>query len=399
MPAYTNLCKNVSSYRKLSLMTDSTIQFLRDLIAINSVNPSLVSGAAGENQIGAAIANKLRAGGLDVQLEQLTAGRSNVIGVLEGKQKGRSLMFCGNMDTVGVAGMETPFDPIEKDGRIYGRGSQDMKGGLAAMVAAALDLSKSGGLPAGRLLLAAVVDEEYASIGADALVRTWKADAAVVGEPTDMKIAVGHKGFQWVEITTEGVAAHGSRPADGRDAIMRMGRVLSRLEKLDRELQSRHPHAIHGTASLHASLVAGGRELSTYPDQCILEMERRTIDGEPDRCALAEVENILADLRNQDTEFKASAKSLFLRPPYLTPSGNELPRMIAAAMMRKGIEPSLGRVSFWTDAAVLGQAGIPAVVFGPGGAGLHSVSEYVLGEDVLTCRDALVELAREFCCG
>src|SRR6266571_4134684 len=191
MPAYTNLCKNVSSYRKLSLMTDSTIQFLRDLIAINSVNPSLVSGAAGENQIGAAIADRLRAGGLDVQLEQLTAGRSNVIGVLEGKQKGRSLMFCGHMDTVGVAGMETPFDPIEKDGRIYGRGSQDMKGGLAAMVAAALELSKSSGLPAGRLVLAVVVDEEYASIGADALVHTWKADAAVVGEPTDMKIAVG----------------------------------------------------------------------------------------------------------------------------------------------------------------------------------------------------------------
>src|SRR5213596_3569392 len=171
MPAYTNLCKNVSSYRKLSLMADSTIQFLRDLIGINSVNPSLVSGAAGENQIGAAIANKLRAGGLDVQLEPLAAGRSNVIGVIEGKQKGRSLMFCGHMDTVGVAGMETPFDPVEKDGRIYGRGSQDMKGGLAAMVAAALDLSNSSGLPAGRLVLAAVVDEEYASIGADALVQ------------------------------------------------------------------------------------------------------------------------------------------------------------------------------------------------------------------------------------
>src|SRR5436309_2247628 len=175
MPAYTNLCKNVSSYRKLSLVADSTIQFLRDLIGINSVNPSLVSGAAGENQIGAAIANKLRAGGLDVQLEPLAAGRSNVIGVIEGKQKGRSLMFCGHMDTVGVAGMETPFDPVEKDGRIYGRGSQDMKGGRAAMVAAPLGLAKSGGLPAGRLAPPAVLDEEHASIGADALVRNWKA--------------------------------------------------------------------------------------------------------------------------------------------------------------------------------------------------------------------------------
>src|SRR5438034_2090213 len=292
MPAYTNLCKNVSSYRKLSLMTDSTIQFLRDLIAINSVNPSLVSGAAGENQIGAAIANKLRAGGLDVQLEPLAAGRSNVIGVIEGKQKGRSLMFCGHMDTVGVAGMETPFDPVQKDGRIYGRGSQDMKGGLAAMVAAALHLAKHGGLKSGRVMIAAVIDEEYASIGAERLVTKFRADAAVVGEPTDMKIALGHKGFEWVEVITEGVAAHGSRPADGRDAILRMGRVLSRLEKLDRELQSRHPHPIQGAGSLHASLIHGGRELSTYPDECILEMERRTLTGEPKECALAEVENI-----------------------------------------------------------------------------------------------------------
>src|SRR5436189_5742796 len=247
-------------------------------------------------------------------------------------------MFCGHMDTVGVAGMETPFDPIEKDGRIYGRGSQDMKGGLAAMVAAALDLSKSGGLPAGRLVLAAVVDEEYASIGADALVRTWKADAAVVGEPTDMKIAVGHKGFQWVEITTEGVAANGSRPADGRDAIVRMGRVLSRLEKLDRELQSKHPHAIQGTGSLHASLIHGGRELSTYPDECIVEMERRTVSGEPDRCALGEVEKILDDLRSEDSEFKASARFLFSRPPYLTPPDHELPRMIESAIARQGLK-------------------------------------------------------------
>src|SRR5437870_2929897 len=238
-------------------MGDSTINLLRDLIAIDSVNPSLVPGAAGEKEIAATIAAKLGAGGMDVQIQQVAPGRSNVIGVLDSKQKGPSLMFCGHMDTVGVAGMDAPFDPAEKNGRVYGRGSQDMKGGLASMIAAALYLSRNGGLPAGRLIVAAVIDEEYASIGAEELVKAWKADAAVVGEPTDMKIAVGHKGFEWVEITTEGIAAHGSRPAEGRDAIMRMGRVLSRSEKLDRELHAWHPHVIHGTASLHASLVAG----------------------------------------------------------------------------------------------------------------------------------------------
>src|SRR2546428_7713650 len=106
----------------------------------------------------------------------------NVIGVLEGKQKGRSVMFCGHMDTVGVIGMDAPFDPVQKDGRVYGRGSQDMKGGLTSMIAAALQMSRSGGLKAGRVVVAGVVDEEYGSIGADALVTKWKADAAVVGE-------------------------------------------------------------------------------------------------------------------------------------------------------------------------------------------------------------------------
>ena len=260
-------------------------------------------------------------------------------------------------------------------------------------------LSRNGGSPAGRLIVAAAIDEEYASIGAQALVTAWKADAAVVGEPTDMKIAVGHKGFEWVEITTEGIAAHGSRPAEGRDAILRMGRVLSRLERLDRELQMRQPHPVHGTASLHASFIAGGRELSTYPNQCTLQMERRTIEGEPNACALTEAEAILNDLQREDSEFKASARFLFSRPPYLTPADHHLPGMIESALAQRGTKAIRGGMSFWTDAALLGQAGIPSVVFGPGGAGLHSISEYVIADDVITCRDALSELAKEFCSG
>ena len=378
-------------------MSDRTIDILRDLIAIDSVNPSLASSGGGEAEIANAIAATLRQGGLDVEIQEVAAGRSNVIGILEGRQQGRSLMLCGHMDTVGVAGMDAPFDPVQKDGRIYGRGSQDMKGGLASMIAAILRIAENGGLAAGRMLLAAVVDEEYASIGADALVTKWKADAAVVGEPTDMKIAVGHKGFEWVEITTEGVAAHGSRPADGRDAIMRMARVLARLEKLDREIQSRKPHPIHGTGSLHASLINGGRELSTYPDWCTLQMERRTIAGEPNRCAFLEVEKILDDLKSEDPEFKASAKFLFSRPPYLTPEDHDLPQMIGALVAGRGMKPVRGGMTFWTDAAILGEAGIPSIVFGPRGAGLHSTLEYVFEEDVLACRDILIELATGFC--
>ena len=145
------------------------------------------------------------------------------------------------------------------------------------------------GLARGRLIVAAVVDEEYASIGADALVRDWTADGAVVTEPTDLQVGISHKGFAWIDIETLGRAAHGSRPLDGRDAILRMGRVLQRLEALDRELQSRPAHPMMGPGSLHASIVSGGRELSSYPDRCRLQMERRTIGGESGDGALQEV--------------------------------------------------------------------------------------------------------------
>src|SRR5262245_15920630 len=237
------------------------LPLLRDLVAIDSVNPTLVPGAAGEAAIGDALAAAMRRAGLDVTVQPVTPGRPNVIGVLEGRAKGRTLMFCGHTDTVGVAGMADPFTPVERDGRLYGRGSQDMKGGVAAMVAAAAALAAKP-LPAGRLVVACVVDEEHSSIGAEALAASWSADGAVVTEPTDLAIAVGHKGFEWIAIDVRGKAAHGSRPADGEDAILRLGRVLTRLEALDAELQARPPHPLLGTASLHASIVSGGRELS-----------------------------------------------------------------------------------------------------------------------------------------
>jgi len=294
---------------------DRAIQLLRDLVAIDSVNPSLVPGAAGEGAIAQAIAAELRRLGLDVELHDAAPGRPNVVGVLEGRARGRSMMFCGHVDTVGVEGMNAPFDPVERNGRIYGRGAQDMKGGIAAMIDAARMVAEAG-LRAGRLVVAAVVDEEYASVGADALVARVRADAAVVTEPTDLQIAIGHKGFAWTEIRTRGRAAHGSRPRDGRDAIVRMGRVLTSLEALDRALQAARPHPLLGTASLHASVIAGGRELSSYPDVCTLKFERRTLPGETDTMLTREIDSLLASLHTQDPEFEASATPLFSRPAY-----------------------------------------------------------------------------------
>jgi acetylornithine deacetylase len=374
---------------------DPCIAYLRDLVAIDSVNPSLVTGAAGEGQIAAAIAQHLRALGLDVHVEEAAPGRPNVIGVFEAGQPGRSLMFCGHLDTVGVDGMSAPFDPVEAGGRLYGRGAQDMKGGVAAMIDAVRVL-KARNWPRGRVILAAVVDEEYASIGADALVRRWTADGAVVTEPTDLQIGVGHKGFAWFEIETHGRAAHGSRPKEGVDAIVHMGRVLNALERLDSELQSRPEHPIMGTPSLHASIIDGGRELSSYPDRCRLQLERRTIAGETDVSISAEVQAILDRLSAADLTFQASCHLTFSRPSYEVGAGHALPATLLAAAAAAGCRSTTVGMSFWTDAAVLGAAGIPSVLFGPGGAGLHSTEEYVNVADVIACRDALVQLAEQW---
>ena len=373
---------------------DRALQLLKELIGVDSINPSLVPGAAGEAAVARTIAEAMRGMGLKVETQDAAPGRPNVVGTLEGRVRGRSLMFCGHIDTVGVSAMKAPFDPVERNGKIYGRGSQDMKSGVAAMIDAARVISESGGLAAGKLVIACVVDEEHASIGADALVTRWRADAAVVTEPTDLQVAIAHKGFEWVEIETEGRAAHGSRPRDGRDAIRLMGRVLNGLDVIDKGLQSKPPHSLLGAASLHASLIEGGRELSSYPDRCHLQMERRTIPGEAPGVAAREVEALLTRLRADDPAFKAASKEMFARSPYEIAADHELPQsMIRAA----GSSSAAIGMSFWTDAAILGDAGIPSILYGPTGAGLHSVEEWVDAGSVVTCRDALVALARDWC--
>jgi acetylornithine deacetylase/succinyl-diaminopimelate desuccinylase family protein len=377
--------------------SDPAIRLLRELVAINSVNPTLVTGAPGEREIADAIATVMRRIGLDVSVEDAGDGRPNVVGVLEGRAPGRSLMLCGHTDTVGVAGMTDPFNPIERDGRLFGRGAQDMKAGVAAMIDAARVIVDRGGMPSGRLVVAAVVDEEHSSIGADALVKTWRADGAVVTEPTDLTVAIGHKGFAWVDIDVFGKAAHGSRPADGVDAIMRLGRVLSRLEKLDHQLQAQPPHPLLSTGSLHASIVHGGHELSSYPDHVRLQFERRTLPGESETVVADEVQTILDELTRQDPTFRATMRVVFSRPAYELASEHDLPQQLTAAVARVGLTPQVVGASFWTDAAVLGHAGTPSVLFGPGGAGLHSIEEYVNVRDVVMCRDALVELTTTYC--
>jgi acetylornithine deacetylase len=368
------------------------LPLVEDLVRVNSVNPSLVPGAPGEAEVAEVAAVAMRDAGLETERRDAAPGRPNVVGLVEGRQPGPAIMFCGHLDTVGVEGMADPFEPREQDGRLYGRGTQDMKGGVAAMIAAAGMLAKAW--TRGTLIVAAVADEEHLSLGAEALVGDRQADMAIVTEPTDLRLAIGHKGFAWLEIVTRGRAAHGSRPDEGRDAIIRMGRVLQALEIRDRELQARPPVACQGTASLHASSISGGRELSVYPDHCALAMERRTVSGESEETALEEVEAMLDRLRTDDPEFEASVELTAYRPAYKVDAGHRLPVTLGRVLERAGRLGAPTGMSFWTDAAVLAGAGIPSVLFGPGGAGLHSTTEFVNIGDLYVCRDVLVETVR-----
>jgi acetylornithine deacetylase len=367
----------------------SIVRLASDLIAIDSVNPSLVPGGAGEGAIGEFLAAWLRRAGFDVELAEAAPGRPNVVAVVEGTDSGPTRLLCGHTDTVGVEGMAAPFDPIVRDGRLFGRGSQDMKGGLAAMITAAADWLTGGRRGAGRVVVAAVADEEYASLGADVLAARWRADEAVITEPTDLAIGVAHKGFSCAEIIVHGRAAHGSRPRDGKDAIMAMGRVLHRLERLDRTLQSGEPHALLGTASLHAGRIHGGTELSVYPARAVLEMERRTLPGEPVDVAVSELQAIAREIAIDDRDFKADVRLLLARPAYETPNNALVIDRLASAVRARLGEARLEGVSFWTDAAILGAAGTPTVLFGPRGAGLHSIEEHVVTDDLSACADVL----------
>ena len=297
----------------------AVVSFLADLVAIPSVNPSLVEGGAGEGAIADAIATWMRRQRFDVDVHEVLPGRPNVVGIVDSGRPGPTVMFCGHSDTVGTDGMEAPFDPVIVDGRLFGRGAQDMKSGLAAMLFAAADIANAGGPPTGRLLVACIIDEEFASAGADALVDRWSADAAVITEPTGLAIGIAHKGFSAAEIVVHGRAAHGSRPDEGLDAIVRMGRVLAHLERLDERLRSAPPVPLLGTASLHASTIVGGGELSTYPARCSLQMERRTLPGDALTTAEDELHAAVTELSAQDPQFEAEVRLLLARPPYAIP--------------------------------------------------------------------------------
>lgn len=375
---------------------DELQQLLIDLVAINSINPDLVPGAPGEAAIAAFIAGWLEAAGLEVTIEEVMPGRPNVVGIARGTGGGRTLLLNGHMDTVGVAGMTDPFSARMKDGRLYGRGAYDMKGGLAACMMAAAEARKRA--LRGDVIVTAVMDEEYAGLGTMAVAQRYQADGAIVAEPTELQLVVAHKGFVWLEVETQGVAAHGSRPHLGVDAIAKIGGFLVELERLGQALSLRPGHPLLGAPSVHASLIHGGTEMSSYPARCLLSVERRTLPGETAEAVEAELVAIIERLHQSDPAFRAVVRRGLVRSPLETPQRADI--VIA---VRRAAEDSLGRpcdltgVSFWTDAASLWAAGMPTVLFGPLGTGAHAAEEWVYLRSLEACVETYLATAATFC--
>ena len=376
-------------------MNDITT-LLHQLVAIDSINSDLVAGGAGEREIAAFVATWLEQAGVEVILDESVPGHPSVIGMVRGTGGGRSLLLNAHLDTVGVAGMQRPHEPRVEGNRLYGRGAYDMKGGLAAIMVATAQAKKLS--LRGDVILTAVADEEYASVGTQAIVKQCHADAAIVTEPTALRLCVAHKGFVWLEIITQGKAAHGSRPDLGCDAIVKMGHLLVGLEQLDHSLRAVPSHRLLGSGSLHASLIEGGQELSSYPERCILQIERRTIPGETPEQVETEIRELLGEIGRADPTFLASVQTTFVRNPYEVREDAALVQtLVGQARSLLGSAPEIVGEPWWTDAALLAAAGIPTVLYGPGGAGAHAVVEWADLKQVQQCSDVVLATIQAFC--
>jgi len=374
------------------------VDTLQQLIRINSVNPKLDPDAPGEETIGSFIAQILRSLNLEPEIDCVEPGRVNVTAALKGSGGGRSLMINGHMDTVGVHDMKDPFSGAVSEGKIFGRGSMDMKGGLAAALTTVKALVEYKTQLKGDLVLAFVADEEYGSIGTERLVEVYRTDAAVVTEPTGLDICLAHKGFGLFEFTTTGRAAHGSQPEKGIDANKHMGWIMRELERLSLELQSTSPHPLLGIPSLHIPVIKGGREPFTYADNCRMKLERRTLPGETLETVLLELKAIIKKLSGRSDRFNADVKPLIWRDPYEIDKTNEIVTTLFDSVKDiTGLKPSYIGHPWWEDSGLLGKAGMDTVIIGPKGSGLHSKEEWVDIQSVIDLAAILYKAAINFC--
>ncbi len=373
-------------------------QTLRDLVRINSINPAFSDGSTSEREIAAYVADALGHLGMEVSTHEPEHDRVSVVGRLPTEGAGPSLMLYAHLDTVGVEGMDSPFSAEIRDGKLYARGAYDMKGSLAACIAAVKLLTDGRVTLNGELLLVAVADEEVASVGMLDVLRHNSTDAAIVTEPTDLSICLAHKGFCWIEVETEGRAAHGSRFDLGIDANMRMGRFLGQLDVLEQELRRSPGHPLVGPPSLHAAVLRGGTGASTYAAKCRLEVERRTIPGETESKVVGEVQQIVDQLAQRDATFEARVRPLLTRAPFeVSRSAAIVQTVTGAATEVLGRQPPYVGQTPWMDAAFLAQREIETVVLGAAGGGAHAREEWVEIDSVMKLADILARAAVAYC--
>jgi acetylornithine deacetylase len=376
------------------------VALARALIKIDSRNPTLAPDSPGEGECARFLASVLDDWGFSVQLlETGVPNRPNVLASI-GRRDAPALMLNGHIDVVGVEGMvHQPFGADLRDGRIYGRGSGDMKAGVAAMCAAAV---AGGGAQSERqILIAAVVDEEYESLGTRALLSAGvRAEAAIITEPTRLAICPAHRGFVWMDVVFKGRAAHGSRYDIGVDAITHAGLVLSELDRLEQTRESGPRHHLLGRGSLHASTISGGVGLSTYPEECRLAIERRTLPGETTDKAMKEIADACARVHASHPALDARVTLTTAQLPSDVAVDSPIVERLSGALQREKVPVRIEGLSAWTDAALLNEAGVPTICFGPGDIALaHAAEEFVQVEEIDVATRVLTRVVREWCSG
>ncbi|GAB1733152.1 hypothetical protein NU195Hw_g15t1 [Hortaea werneckii] len=378
--------------------TEDVVSLTQALIHIDSSNPGMEAGV-GETNIARFISKWFEQKGIETHWIEPVPGRPSVVAIVRGNGSGKSLMFNGHLDTVTL----TTYDGDAlsgdlRDGNICGRGAADMKSGLAAAMVA-LAAAKETPLR-GDVILTAVADEEMESFGTEQVLQAgFRADAAIVAEPTEMAIINSHKGLAIFYVDIEGRAAHGSRPDMGIDAICKAGYFLVEIDRLSNRLQSQEGtrDRLHAP-NIHAGIIKGGAEVSSYPASCTVSIERRTVAGETLESVQAELSQILDRLSSSVTDFKYNLRTSFFRAPFgISPSHPFVETVATHATKCMGSSPEIHGETYWTDMALLAEAGIPGVIWGPNGYGLHAKTEWVEVESLRKLTDAYKEIVMDFC--
>ncbi|HET7233052.1 MAG TPA: M20/M25/M40 family metallo-hydrolase [Longimicrobium sp.] len=371
---------------------------LQKLVRINSINPAFSDGSTNEGEVATWVGKEMERLGMTARRFEAEPGRASVVGVLPGTGGGRSLMLYAHHDTVGIDGMDDPFSGELREGKVYGRGSFDMKAGLAACLAAVKALRDADVHLPGDVLVAAVADEEVASVGMQEVLRHVTANAAIVTEPTEMAVGLAHKGFCWMEVETFGRAAHGSRYDEGIDANLRMGRFLARLDALEQRLRTSDPHPLVGPPTLHAAMLHGGTGASTYAAHCKLTVERRMVPGETEAFVVSQLRELAGELAAKDPTFRAEVRATLTRGGFEVPADAAIVRTVldCAAEVLGHTPPTRG-FGFWMDAAFLAEAGIETVVMGARGDGAHADVEWADVESHVQLAEILARAAVAYC--